>query len=94
MEIGKSLHTDVLYTETGVVLVGKMESLVIVYNQFIDLVFFCLLLHWQWHCSYALPQLQLNLKQMHSPNFAAETVSQWTVGQSKWLRLLNESGRY
>ena len=43
MEIGKSLHTDVLYTETGVFLVGKMESLVIVYNQFIDLVFFCLL---------------------------------------------------
>ena len=40
MEIGKSLHTDVLYTETGVFLVGKMESLVIVYNQFIDLVFF------------------------------------------------------
>ena len=26
MEIGKSLHTDVLYTETGVFLVGKMEN--------------------------------------------------------------------
>ena len=37
----------------------------------------------------ALPQLQLNLKQMHSPNFAAETGR-----RSKWLQLLNESGRY